>query len=254
MASSFWSRLRGDASSPTGSDVVQYTPGLSAFLSKVYRTTMGGIVLAGAGGTLAIMSGMATAVSPGVLMLGSLVTSIGSILYAQSQEPPTFQNADGSLFTTNSVARQLAVGTFFVSSGIGLSPLLMAAMAMAPGAIPLAVLASAGTMGGMSLLAMSRPQGSLLMLGGPLVAVLTGALVVSLGSLFFPAMAPLALKLHTWGGLVIFGGFTAYDTQRLIEDYAQEQRADHLGESLNFFLNFRGLFVVFLRMFLPNRD
>ncbi|EDO32604.1 predicted protein, partial [Nematostella vectensis] len=82
-----------------------------------------------------------------------------------------------------------------------------------------AAVVTAGVVGALSLTAACAPDGKFLTWGGPLAIGLGGVVMASLGSLFLPATTAVGAGLQaitTYGGLVIFGGFLLYDTQKII--------------------------------------
>lgn len=78
---------------------------------------------------------------------------------------------------------------------------------------------TAGVVGGLSMIAVCAPSEKFLMMGGPLAMGLGVVIMSSLGTMFFPATTALGAGLNSislYGGLLLFGGFLLYDTQRII--------------------------------------
>lgn len=82
-----------------------------------------------------------------------------------------------------------------------------------------AALYTAGIVGGLSTVAVCAPSDKFLYMGGPLAMGLGVVFVASLGSAFLPATTALGAGLYSmslYGGLLLFGGFLLYDTQRIV--------------------------------------
>lgn len=80
---------------------------------------------------------------------------------------------------------------------------------------------TAGVVGGLSTLAMCAPSEKFLNMGAPLSIGLGLVVVSSLGTMFFPpttAMGAGLYSLSVYGGVVLFGMFLLYDTQKIIKN------------------------------------
>ncbi|CAK8687081.1 growth hormone-inducible transmembrane protein-like [Clavelina lepadiformis] len=78
---------------------------------------------------------------------------------------------------------------------------------------------TAGIVGGLSTIAMCAPSDKFLNMGGPLAAGLGVVFVSSIGTAFIPPTGALGMGLYSiavYGGLILFGGFLLYDTQRIV--------------------------------------
>lgn len=79
---------------------------------------------------------------------------------------------------------------------------------------------TAGVVAGLSTVAACAPSEKFLNMGGPLAIGLGFVFASSLGSMFLPASTALGAGLYSismYGGLVLFGGFLLYDTQRIVK-------------------------------------
>lgn len=79
---------------------------------------------------------------------------------------------------------------------------------------------TAGIVGGLSTVAMCAPSEKFLNMGAPLGIGLGLVLVSSIGSAFLPPTSALGAGLYSvaiYGGLVLFGMFLLYDTQKVIK-------------------------------------
>lgn len=78
---------------------------------------------------------------------------------------------------------------------------------------------TAGMVGGLSTVAACAPSDKFLNMGGPLAMGLGVVFVSSIGSAFLPPTTALGAGLYSvalYGGLILFGGFLLYDTQKVI--------------------------------------
>uniref|UniRef100_H2ZDI6 Growth hormone-inducible transmembrane protein n=1 Tax=Ciona savignyi TaxID=51511 RepID=H2ZDI6_CIOSA len=79
---------------------------------------------------------------------------------------------------------------------------------------------TAGIVAGLSTVALCAPSEKFLNMGGPLAAGLGVVFVSSIGSAFIPPTGALGMGLYSvavYGGLILFGAFLLYDTQRIIK-------------------------------------
>merc|ERR1712106_322384 len=78
---------------------------------------------------------------------------------------------------------------------------------------------TAGMVGGLSTVAVCAPSDKFLYMGGPLAMGLGVVFCASLGSAFLPPTTALGASLYSismYGGLLLFGAFLLYDTQKII--------------------------------------
>merc|ERR1719431_34005 len=78
---------------------------------------------------------------------------------------------------------------------------------------------TAGMVGGLSTVALTAPSEKFLYMGGPLAMGLGVVFCASLGSAFLPPSTALGAGLYSvamYGGLILFGAFLLYDTQKVI--------------------------------------
>lgn len=133
---------------------------------------------------------------------------------------------------------------FTALSGLAIAPLLKAFLAINPTAIPLALGATAGLFGVMTLLAMMAPRGAMLKWGVPLGGGMIMLLILGIGGMFVPVTSPWAPLLHNvmlYGGLGLFTLYIAYDTQTMVAEYEMGED-DHLRHAINLFINFQAIF------------
>jgi len=92
---------------------------------------------------------------------------------------------------------------------------------------------TAGMVGGLSTVAACAPSDKFLSWGGPLAMGLGVVFCASLGSMFLPPTTALGSGLYSvamYGGLILFGAFLLYDTQKII--YRAERHPTGYGAPL----------------------
>ena len=81
------------------------------------------------------------------------------------------------------------------------------------------VYSSTGMVGGLSTVALCAPSEKFLYMGGPLAMGFGVVFASSIGTMFLPPTSALGAGLMSvalYGGLILFGGFILYDTQKII--------------------------------------
>lgn len=110
---------------------------------------------------------------------------------------------------------------------------------------------TAGVVGGLSTVAMCAPSEKFLNMGGVLGMGLGAVFVASLGSAFLPPTTALGAGLYSlsvYGGLVIFGGFLLYDTQRIVKSaenhpYYAVVPYDPVNHSISIYMDTINIFI-----------
>uniref|UniRef100_A0A7S4F383 Bax inhibitor 1 n=1 Tax=Chrysotila carterae TaxID=13221 RepID=A0A7S4F383_CHRCT len=221
----------------TGTQWDNLSSGVVAHMRKVYGTLAAGIGIA-AGSSIFAMATPLGAVSPLIPGLAAIVPLMG-LMYTNKH--------------THSIA--LRTGLFAAFTGLAgwsLAPLLKIALAVAPMAVPQALLITSGLFATMTALSMMAKPGAALRLGVPLGAGVIVLLVAGVAGMFVPvtsAWYPLLHSISLYGGLALFTAYIAYDTQRMIDDYEMGED-DHLKHAVDLFINFKAIFtrVLFLLM------
>ena len=106
-------------------------------------------------------------------------------------------------------------------------------------------------MGSIAFVGATAKQEKYLYLGGPLLAGLAIVVVSGLAPLVLPATAARSLmwseRIWLYGGLAVFGGFTLYDVQKILQHARMAQRGlvqrDAVNESINLEIDFLNLFI-----------
>jgi FtsH-binding integral membrane protein len=115
--------------------------------------------------------------------------------------------------------------------------------------------ATAGAFAGLSLFGYTTKK-DLSGFGSFLIMGVVGLIIAGLVNLFLQSST---MSLVISGlGVLIFAGLTAYDTQRLKEEYAHLRGTEYIGKAvimgaLNLYLDFINMFTFLLR-FLGNRE
>merc|ERR1719431_626411 len=89
---------------------------------------------------------------------------------------------------------------------------------------------TAGMVGGLSTVAVCAPSDKFLYMGGPLAMGFGLVFCASIGSAFLPPTTALGAGMYSvamYGGLILFGAFLLYDTQKVI--YKAERHPVHYG-------------------------
>lgn len=114
-----------------------------------------------------------------------------------------------------------------------------------------AVWYTAGIVGGLSTVAMCAPSEKFLNMGGPLAVGLGLVFASSIGSMFLPPTSVLGAGMYSvaiYGGLVLFGMFLLYDTQKVIkraESYPVYgvQRFDPINACMGIYMDTLNIFI-----------
>ncbi|XP_054727466.1 growth hormone-inducible transmembrane protein [Anastrepha obliqua] len=172
------------------------------------------------GASCAITAGTAMAVfrSPRLLslvtrngwmsMLGTFALMIGSGVLTQSIE---YQPGVGP--------KQMAWALHCAVMGAVIAPMCF----LGGPILTRAALYTSGIVGGLSTVAVCAPSDKFLYMGGPLALGLGLVFASSLASMWLPPTTALGAGLASmslYGGLILFGGFLLYDTQRIVR-YAE---------------------------------
>lgn len=110
---------------------------------------------------------------------------------------------------------------------------------------------TAGIVGGLSTVAICAPSEKFMYMGGPLAMGLGLVFVSSLGTWFLPPTTVLGAGLYSvavYGGLVLFGAFLLYDTQKIIHAAENHpaysaRRYDPINQSVRIFMDTINIFI-----------
>lgn len=147
--------------------------------------------------------------------------------------------------------RRVAFLSCGFAQGWALGPLLALAAIIRPEAPLLALASSAVIFGSLSVTALFAKRRSYLYLGGFCGAALSVLALISLIARFTYFDAYIAMQLY--GGLLVFTGYTLYDTQLIVEKAHAGER-DELKHALELFQDLVAIFVRLLIILLKNKE
>jgi len=218
-----------------------YDAGLRKHMLAIYNYMASGVLLSGIVALLFANSGLAAQVLATPLRWVIMLAPLGFV------------------FAMSFGANRMATGTlqalfwgFCAVMGLSLSSIFLVFTASS---IASTFFATAGAFAGLSLYGYSTKK-SLSGMGSFMVMGLIGILIAMLINIFLQSTAlQLAISIL---GVVIFAGLTAWDTQRLKQEYYMLQGTEFAGKAvvlgaLTLYLDFINMFQ-FLLSFLGNRD
>jgi len=200
-------------------------------IMKTYSYLAGSVLMTGVTTFLLFSRGYAYRVltmNPMVFGIGTLLATWGSI-YLTMAIP----------YDKAAIPKHLA---WVATNGlIGLSILGLSAMAGAT-IIKQAAMITGCIVGGMSVAALAAPNDTFLQMGPYLGVGLGVVIAASLGGMFFP-QSSLLMNISLYGGLGLFGLFTAHDTQRVLHDAQVLPYFDPIAEQMGIYLDTINIFV-----------
>lgn len=221
-----------------------------AYLNDTFLHTGLGVTIIAVAAKAMYQSGVAyriMATNPWVVMIGGLALSFGTMMGTRATDP------------SNYIQKYALWTAFNATQAAFVAPLLFIA--------PPAIMARAGLytlamMGSISLVGATAKQDKYLYLGGPLLAGVAIVAVSGFAPLVLPATAvrTLAFTENLWlyGGLAVFGGFTLYDVQKVLNHARLAQRglmrADPVNESISLELDFLNIFVRMVQILMMNQN
>lgn len=245
-----------------GARVAEIDEGLRAHMNKVYGTMSVGMVITAAAAWA--ISGLAVTTDPTAYQIGAskYLTDMGYALYASPLKwvimflPLVMVFAFGAMINRLSAAgAQLFFYTFAAAMGVSISWIFMVFTGFS---IVQTFLITAVAFAGLSLWGYTTKKdisgwGSFLIMG------VIGLIVASIVNIFLGS--PAIMFAISILGVLIFAGLTAYDTQKIKNDYVQHAHAmdsEWLAKSaimgaLNLYLDFINMFM-FLLQLLGNRE
>ena len=231
--------LAGDVATRTTFDA-----GLRRHMLSIYNYMTSGVLLTGIVAMLFANSGMAANVfvNGGILAWVIMLSPLAIVL--------TMSFGQGK-FSTGTL--QAMFWGFAVLMGLSLSTVFLI---YTGGSIAVAKNVAAGAFAGLSLFGYTT-QKDLSALGSFLIMGVVGLIVASLLNLWLQS-EPLYWAI-SFLGVLIFAGLTAYDTQKLKEQYAHVRGTEWAGKAvvmgaLNLYLDFINMFLFLLRFMGASRD
>mmetsp|Transcript_10543 Transcript_10543/g.26548 ORF Transcript_10543/g.26548 Transcript_10543/m.26548 type:complete len:379 (+) Transcript_10543:86-1222(+) len=200
-------------------------------LAATYGYVLGGLGLTTASAAAFLRAGIYTRGMGGAIiaMVGTMAT-----MYATQAIPKE-----------QTLLKHAAWATFNGCIGLTLVPIA----AMGGPLVLKGALITAGVIGGISAIAASAPSETFLWTRGPLSIGLGIVFASSIGSMFFPASA-LLHNIWMYGGLAVFGGFTLYDTSRVIKaaEVLPAQQFDPINMSISLYMDTINIFIRIMMM------
>ena len=235
----------GFTSVPRAGDAVArsatYDTGLRAHMLKIYNYMCSGVLLTGIVALLSASSGFTASIA-GTPLMWLVVLSPLAIVFAMSFGANRFSTA----------TLQAMFWGFATLMGVSLSTIFLVYTGES---IAATFFATAGAFAGLSLYGYTTKK-NLSGMGTFLIMGLIGLLIAMVINIFLQSSA-LMMAISVIG-VLIFAGLTAYDTQRLKEQYATLRGTDFAGKAvvlgaLTLYLDFINMFQ-FLLSFMGSRD
>lgn len=225
-----------------GGDVAgRYDEGLRKHMLSIYNYMSSAVLLTGIVALAAASSGITQALMGSPLMWVVALAPLGFVLAMSFGLHKMSQGTLNVLFWAYAVVMGLSMSTiFFVYTGESIATTFFA---------------TAAAFAGLSLFGYTTKK-DLSGFGTFLIMGVIGLIIASLVNLFLQSSA-MAFVISGLG-VLIFAGLTAYDTQRLKEEYAYLRGTEYVGKAvimgaLTLYLDFINMFMYLLR-FLGNRE
>lgn len=230
-------RAEGDVSGR-----VSYDEGLRGHMLSIYNYMTSGILLTAIVALLAFTSGTAAAIFTGGILRWIVALSPMAVVIAMSY--------GANRFSTGTL--QLLFWGFAILMGLSLSSVFLV---YTGGSIATTFFATAAAFAGLSLFGYTTKK-NLSGMGSFLIMGLVGLIVAMVINLFL--QSPAFHYAISFIGVLIFAGLTAYDTQRLKNEYQVLRGTEFAGKAvilgaLSLYLDFINMFQ-FLLSFMGNRE
>lgn len=208
------------------------------FLNETFLHTGLGVGIIGVAAQALHRSGWSyrlMTMNPWVVMGVGLAASIGTMYGTFATDPENFMQ------------KYALWGGFNLAQAAILSPLMF----MQPALLARAGLYTVAMMGSIAFVGATAKQEKYLYLGGPLLAGVAIVAVSGFAPLVLPVTAARTLmwseRIWLYGGLAVFGGFTLYDTQKILQHARMSERGlvkrDVVNESISLELDFLNIFI-----------
>jgi len=218
------------------------------YLNQTFLHTGLGVGIIGVAASALHKSGWSyrlMATNPWLVIGLSLAMSIGTMYGTFNTHPDNY------------IQKYALWGAFNVTQAAILSPLMF----MSPAILARAGLYTLGMMGSIAFVGATAKQEKYLYLGGPLLAGVAIVAISGFAPLVLPATAARTLmwteNIWLYGGLVVFGGFTLYDVQKILHHARMSERGlvrkDVVNESISLELDFLNIFIRMVQILGMNR-
>jgi hypothetical protein len=215
---------------------------------KVYNYMMSGVLLSG---IVALLFSWGGASSPAA----TIFYEGGLLAWVIKLAPLAFVLVlSFGINKLSTAAAQMVFWAFAIAMGLSLSVIFLI---YAGGTIATAFFSAAAAFAGLSLFGYTTKK-SLSGIGTFLIMGVIGLLVATVLNVFFLKSGTLDLAISALG-VLIFAGLTAYDTQRIKEEYAYVAGTEYAGKAvisaaLSLYLDFINMFLYILRLFGSSDD
>jgi FtsH-binding integral membrane protein len=227
---------------PRSGGQVVFDAGLRKHMLSIYNYMTSGVLLTGIVALLSYTQGLAYSFATGPLMWIVALAPL-AVVFAMSFGANRF--SEGTL--------KIMFWVYATLMGLSLSTIFLV---YTQGSIAVTFFATAAAFAGLSLYGYTT-QRNLSGLGTFLIMGVIGLVVASVLNMFVQS-APLMYAI-SFIGVLIFAGLTAYDTQKLKEQYVHLRGTDWAGKAvvlgaLNLYLDFINMFMFLLRFMGSSRN
>lgn len=248
-----------DRANPAIGDVHKSKPNavnLGHYMNRVYTKTA---MYLGVSAVTATASAGLFMFDPGFGSVAALTGGVGGLAGAflfGDNPPKVTYSKSGKVVAEKYTTRQMTCAqAIAVGMGALMGPALMTTAATAPEAIPLAALATAGTMGGMIHYARTVRQGKLVKYGPVLYTALWGLVISDFSVMIYEYFNGVPVNYwiaESFVGVGLFSAITAYDYQQTVKDF-NDGKPNSLSHAINFHLNAINLFIRLLKIIRGDR-
>ena len=225
-----------------GGDVAgRYDEGLRKHMLSIYNYMASAVLLTGIVALVSASSGLTLAIAGTPLMWVVMLAPLAFVLAMSFGLNKMSKSTLNILFWAYATVMGLSLSTIF--------------LVYTGESIAVTFFATAGAFAGLSLFGYTTKK-DLSGFGSFLIMGVVGLIIAGLVNLFLQSSA---MSFVISGlGVLIFAGLTAYNTQRLKEEYAHLRGTEYIGKAvimgaLNLYLDFINMFTFLLR-FLGNRE
>lgn len=225
-----------------GGDVAgRYDEGLRKHMLSIYNYMASAVLLTGIVALVAASSGITLAIAGTPLMWVVMLAPLGFVLAMSFGLHKMSKSTLNILFWAYATVMGLSLSTIF--------------LVYTGESIAVTFFATAGAFAGLSLYGYTTKK-DLSGFGSFLIMGVIGLIIASIVNWFLQSEA-MAFVISGLG-VLIFAGLTAYDTQRLKDEYAHVRGTEYMGKAvimgaLSLYLDFINMFMFLLR-FLGNRE
>lgn len=219
----------------------RYDEGLRKHMLSIYNYMASAVLLTGIVALVSASSGLTLAIAGTPLMWVVMLAPLAFVLAMSFGLNKMSKSTLNILFWAYATVLGLSLSTIF--------------LVYTGESIAVTFFATAGAFAGLSLFGYTTKK-DLSGFGSFLIMGVVGLIIAGLVNLFLQSSA---MSFVISGiGVLIFAGLTAYDTQRLKEEYVHLRGTEYIGKAvimgaLNLYLDFINMFTFLLR-FLGNRE